>query len=97
MRLTWKRQPHETGLRRVCQGERGYNLRLDSETVASVRLDRSIMGEGRGYFWSCPARDLWPWHNTAAEGVFFATADEAKADCKAWIVAAIERAKGGAR
>ena len=36
-RLTWSRQPNETGLARVCQSERGKDLKLLGCRIAYVR------------------------------------------------------------
>lgn len=33
----WSKQPNETGLRRVVQGTRGYDLKKDGERLATVR------------------------------------------------------------
>lgn len=35
-RLAWRKQPRERGLAAICQGERGYELRLAGETVMAV-------------------------------------------------------------
>ena len=36
MRITFKRQANETGLARVCQSPRGYELRVDKKQLATV-------------------------------------------------------------
>lgn len=35
-RLTWRKEPNETGLARVCQGPRGFELRHAGVRVGSV-------------------------------------------------------------
>jgi len=35
-RLTWSKEPHETGLARVCEAPRGKILKVDGVEVASV-------------------------------------------------------------
>lgn len=36
MRLTWKREPRETGLASITQGERGYDLNLGGERIGGA-------------------------------------------------------------
>jgi len=36
MAKRWRKQPSETGLARVCQSPRGYELREDGEAIAHV-------------------------------------------------------------
>lgn len=48
LKMSWRRQPNETGLRRVCQGPRGWDLAVGGEIVARSRpkldLGRRIEG-----------------------------------------------------
>lgn len=89
-RLTWSRQPNETGLAGVCQSPRGAILKADGKPVARVSPD---MG-GRFY------RDILGWYfygmgrnsfNDPDRAGFFPTMDEAKAACKVWILAQIAK------
>ena len=74
-RLSWKREPRETGLRAVTQGERGYDLRYGGIEVARVR---PLKRNGGGYYWYARADELGVgFKNTAYEPV--ATVEEAKA------------------
>jgi hypothetical protein len=87
-RLTWKREDRETGLRAVCQGERGYDLRLDGRDLASV----SPLREG-GYYWCCSTEeDLGIVHKNTAHAPK-ATIEEAKEECMAYIKAALQKGK----
>lgn len=50
MVLRWKKQPRETGLRAVCQGQRGYILSENGKVYAHIQArDR----------WK---NDLWFWY-----------------------------------
>ena len=88
-RLTWRRQPSETGLRRIAQSPRGYDLWLEGRRVASVRLSAG------GYYWSAPTDEPLGivLRNTASEEKY-ATIDDAKAACRAYIVACLKKKVG---
>jgi hypothetical protein len=84
-RLTWRRQPNETGLARVCQHERGAELRLNGDIVGHVA---PVIGNFRttvGWYWYARADGpkLIPLCNTHAQPV--STMDAAKADCEAYV------------
>lgn len=86
MRITFKRDARETGLARVCQGPRGYEIRADGKRVGHVSPlcpDRWII---TGWYWYCAANDAMniELRNTAKTPV--KTVDEAKAQAKAYIV-----------
>lgn len=89
-KLTFKKQPSETGLARVCQGPRGAKLFLHEGgkriELASVNYSRDPVA----WFWSAPASE-WTgeWHNTAASGIYYRTIELAKAGCLAWVRAAL--------
>ena len=52
LRLSWRREPSEKGLARVCQGERGRDLHVDGARVAMVRpYTEGLSRERRGYYW----------------------------------------------
>lgn len=88
-RLTWSRQPRETGLRAVCAGPRGWILKVDGVRVGDVSaaykgLSRDIRG------WDFMARgDGIPWKNSAAEGVFYPDDEAAKTACKTYVAACL--------
>ena len=45
VRLSWRRQPNESGLRAVCQLERGCDLWRGQESIAHVRPTKG------GWYW----------------------------------------------
>lgn len=49
----WSKQPNETGLRRVTQGVRGFDLKKDGEMLAYVRplYSRTDRFEVIGWYW----------------------------------------------
>ena len=77
-RLTWRRQPNETGLRAVCQTERDYELRFDRVTIAHVARHN-----GGYYFYGCGK-------NSLGSGEVFVDVDTAKKACKDWVVSSDE-------
>lgn len=81
VRLSWRKQPNETGLARVCQGTRGFELRQGKETLAVV----AVLG-GRY------SRGPWYWYgmgrNTASQPA--PTFDTAKAEALAWVKSQLE-------
>ena len=89
-RLTWSRQPDDSGLARIIQGPRGAVLKADGKPVAHVspdmggRVYRDILG---WYFYGMGRNSL----NDPDRAGIFPTIDEAKAACKAWIVAQIAK------
>ena len=76
MALTWRKQPNETGLARVTQGPRGFQLRKDGEIVMWVA---PLLVRWKSY-------DIVGWYfygagaNTSHEPC--ATAEEAKTQAK---------------
>ncbi len=86
MRLTWRREPSETGLARVIQGARGAILKCDGEDVAHVSALRSWerYGEYVGwYYYGSSERLGIPHANTCRAPV--ATMDQAKVACEAYV------------
>lgn len=86
VRLTWKRQPNETGLRSVGQLERGWNLRADGVHVASVRpATRAFERATVGWWWSCPSDETRgiEWKNTASAPA--KTPEEARDHCEDYV------------
>ncbi len=84
-RLTWKREPNETGLARVCQGKRGWDLRINGNRIAMVRpwtkgFDRTV----RGWYWYGGSDALAvPRMNTCDSPT--KTSEEACAECEAHV------------
>ena len=79
-KLIWRRQPNETGLRRVCQSERGFELRFDSEILGHVS---KIEWTGEFYFYGCGL-------NSLSGNKTYKTAGEAKMACKEYILSSDE-------
>jgi hypothetical protein len=99
MRLTWKREPNETGLRSVDQGERSHKLRLNGQgdVLASVchsSPNAFFPDRPTGWYWTCGKnKELGiEWKNTCNEPLF-ETPEEAKKECKAYILKALKEAK----
>lgn len=95
-RLTWRRMPRHTGLARITQGERGWDLRLHcngARDIGSVNPVTDQVGFGQliGWMWCAVAyKDLGlPYHNSYSDGLI-ATADEAKAQCIAYVMQHLE-------
>ncbi|MFL7901595.1 hypothetical protein ACJ41P_10710 [Azospirillum argentinense] len=84
-RLSWRRQPNETGLARVCQYTRGYDLRIGNDRLASVGPNGRHAERGWNWYASEDTDRGIAWKNSAAEGRSFATAEEAKADAESYI------------
>lgn len=70
MKMAWRRQPSEEGLRRVGQGERGWELWCDKSRVGYVCPKYEGWGRTRdGYFWVArwdPPNPVIPLMNTAS-------------------------------
>jgi hypothetical protein len=100
-RITWRRQSNETGLRSVGAVERGYDLRVNGDAVASVRpvtggtvMDRAT----RGWYWSAPTNAALgiEWRNTFTRTApNFATVEEAKADAEKYVRGCLAATTGG--
>lgn len=82
MRLTWKKQPSETGSRRVCQGPRGAILSADGEELGRVYPFSTGLVTYKGWYWTA-AGDGVPWCNTSNAPV--EDIDEAKAQCETYV------------
>jgi hypothetical protein len=93
MRITFRKRPNERGLARHVQGPRGYEVRLDGKTIAAVSPLPVGFHEYRGWYWYCGQRtDLGiEYRNTCRSPVD--TADEAKAQCKAYLLACLKGRK----
>lgn len=66
----WRKQPNETGLSRVCQSQRGFELREGTEVVIHL----SPLGHSGEWYWHGLGR------NTYASGVTFPTIEDGKKD-----------------
>lgn len=82
MRLSWRKEPNETGLARTGQFPRGFDLRISGITLGSVRpLNRRVTK----WYWHTAhplTLNAIPRQNTAHAPVD--TADEAKQACEAF-------------
>ena len=87
-RVTSKREPSESGLARVAQGPRGFIISHDGRMVARVGYSRGDLFARRPaekpWYWS-GGLDAGPRRNTANEGLYYATREEARDACVAWI------------
>lgn len=85
MRITFKQNPRETGLRSVGAGPRGYRINLDGKDVGSVGAlgGGAFNGPMRGWFYVVSGDDF-TYRNTCGE--IGRSLDEAKAAAKAYIV-----------
>lgn len=101
-RLTWRREPSETGLARVCQSPRGAILSWNGEDVACVKWARSSLGlltyhitTPYKWFWCARPRgrdEVIGYRNTI-DSILYRTLDEAKAACLAYVRSELERAE----
>jgi hypothetical protein len=84
MRLTWRKQPNETGLMSVGQGPRGATLHIDGVMAGRVAPRSVGFHRWRGWYWvagwECPGVE---YKNTCDSPV--ETIDEAKAQCAAYV------------
>ena len=91
VRMTWRKQPYQTGLRAIGEGPRGAILRADGDDVGRVYPHGGgHRGAVTGWYWV--ARDDRrgvPLMNTHGESM--PTIDEAKAACAAYVRACLER------
>jgi hypothetical protein len=87
MRLTWKRQASETGLRCVAQGPRGAILSIDGTHAGTVSPRSTGFHEWSGWYWVAGWKSEVPHKNTSGRPV--ATLDEAKRDCEAYVRASL--------
>lgn len=88
MRITFKKNPQETGLRSVGAGPRGYRINLDGKDVGSVSAlgGSAFNGPMRGWFYVVSG-DGFAYRNTCNE--VGRSLDEAKAAAKACIIAQV--------
>jgi hypothetical protein len=85
-RLSWRKEPNERGLASIGQPPRGYELRFDGKQIAGVSpLFAGWSRDIKGWYY-CARSDEYgvPLMNTCS-GKPFATKDEAKAACDAYV------------
>lgn len=82
MKLRWKLNPRETGLRAIGAGPRGSRLHDGEKTYATVSALRH-RHETTGWFWVAGWDSDVPYMNTCNAPV--ATADDAKAAAMAYV------------
>lgn len=95
-RITWSKEPNETGLARVCQDPRGRNLKVDRRIVGRVCPPGRFRTLTNGCEWYAVDDELSiPLVNSCcgANPVFYPTMDEAAAACEAYVRACIEKAR----
>lgn len=88
-RITFCREPRETGLGRATQGTRGWYVKVNGKMCGAVSVHKSLNIADR---YANPEDQRWYWYartgsqyrNTVSEKPV--TADEAKAACKAWLL-----------
>ena len=86
MRLTWKRDAKETGLRRIGAGPVGSTLHCGKTKYASVSaLGGGMYGPVKGWYWVAGWSSGVPYKNTC--GAPEATEDEAKKAAREYVVA----------
>ncbi len=90
-RLSWKREPNETGLARIGQGARGFDLRIGGVSVAEVRPLYHYPKDGGarrllGYTYSANDRHHGiKIRNTVKTGHCWREIDDAKAACEKYV------------
>jgi hypothetical protein len=84
-RLSFKKTPRSKGLARVCEGELGYDLRIDGIHVGGAKplLAWSAARTKIGYYWWVKSIGAIKHKNTADAPV--ATMEEAQAQCLAYV------------
>lgn len=90
--LRWRREPRETGLAGVCQGERGWELRYGGEDVATVSRHGHDRWNPTGWHWWARNDGLGVvWRNTSAEKLTYKTPEEAKVACRSYVESVLVR------
>lgn len=85
MKLTWKRDPHPTGLASVGAGPRGSKLHDGEKTYATTSaIGGSWRGPLRGWYWVAGWDGDFPSFNSYQTPL--ATEDEAKKAARAYVV-----------
>jgi hypothetical protein len=93
MIITAKIEPSETGLARVCQGPRGYHIKVDGKRAGSVGC--AGRSSSQWFFWVREESLGIPLHNTVAAGLpYWPSREDAKAACIAHIKSILQPTKG---
>lgn len=88
MRITWRKQPNEKGLASVGQGPRGAILRVDGEDIGHVSAScKGLAFRWDGWYWVARSDGKVPLKNTASESKYYKDIEDAKRDCKAYVMA----------
>lgn len=82
LRLTWRKQARETGLRAVGSGPRGAVLKVNGEDIGRVYARRIDVGRYSRWWWAAYGKDF-PRH--VDPDVTYETLEEAKAACEAHV------------
>lgn len=89
MKITWCRVPHRTGLARVTQPERGWDIKIDGGRVGGVSAHARAWEENRGYYWCARVTPIDGrkdyMRNTAGMDKPFDCPQEAARECDAWV------------
>lgn len=94
MRMTWRKQPHSSGLASIGEGPRGAILKVDGEDVGFVNALSRDIGLGlrwNGWYWYAVG-DRIPLRNSSAGGLFYNELDKAKKACKEYVSACLREA-----
>jgi hypothetical protein len=88
-RLSWRKEPNETGLRAVGQGPRGVELRVKGTRLATVSPLSAGWQSWKGWYWVCPSNPSLgiKYCNTCSSPC--ETQDEAKEECEKYVRAAM--------
>lgn len=91
--MTWRKQPDERGLEAVGQSPRGAILKVDGEDIGRVYANRKgFAQEWDGWYWVARSvDDKVPLKNTAVDGKFFEDIEDAKRDCKDYVLSMLSR------
>lgn len=90
MRITFRKHANKTGLARVCQGPRGYDAKINGVVVASIYPLSVGFHEYRGWYWACAKNESLGIEHRNTYATPTNTADEAKAQCKAYLLACVK-------
>jgi len=94
MKVTFRKQPNEPGLARVCQGPRGYVVSVDGIAVGNVSpLSRGFGSSVIGWYWVV---GTYPKYGIPLTNTYRSpkpTKEEARDECKAFIREHMEASK----
>jgi hypothetical protein len=88
MRLTWRKEPSETGLARVTQSPRGAILKVEGVDVGHVYANRVAWQQFRGWYWVASGPGI-PLKNTCGSPV--ETIAIAKVQCTSYVRECLEK------